>query len=303
MRQSLKQGLLATVAGGVLAVAGGVGAAQASTLQQLISAYPSFFLEDDDAETIVDRNGNSPTLDVGDSLRGIAVFTNFQDLGTPQTIPLLSDVNPASPNTQVSTVFEIEVLSKTSVGGGLYNFTFGPNAAFAAGLGLPVGTMIAFYEDTVNDFAIDGCTTGAGGSCEANVTDGTLVFALGQLGDPDAVWKANNVPENTDLSNESPNVTVGNFQYALETTFSTIGTFQTALSPIVFPPPVGGDGKVDGWTGSGSVLGTFGVDTSYTATSDTDTGGTPLPEPATLGLLGFGLLGLGFAVSRRRRVA
>lgn len=280
------------------------GSAQALTVAQIIAANPNFQLEDDNAETQnIDLNGNT-LLDVGDSLRGIVKFPQIRNLDDLSTVSLDGGVN-----SDLSAVFEVVVLTKVLNDDPAtpfveYDFTFGPSAAFAASLGLPAGTMIAFYEDDIDNVALGGatCTTaGAGGDCEANVLDGTLVLTLGfSAGETDELWQALQSPEDPTVGGGiPPSTAVGNFQFQLDVLSSSLGNFGLQPTPI---PVLGGDGFIP-WIGSGSVLGTQNVNTPYDVTSDSDLQAS-IPEPGTLGLMGVGLLALaGFARKRFRKAA
>jgi hypothetical protein len=91
----------------------------------------------------------------------------------------------------------------------------------------------------------------------------------------------------------------------------TVGGFSFELDTIVSFDNVG---PVVGAIGSGTMTG-GGFDPTpfaWSFSSDTSGGGSqfafsstnvPVPDPATLGVLGIGLMGLGFAAYRRRRDA
>lgn len=300
----LKTTLLTAVAG-AFGIALMAGSAQAATIAQIIAANPNFQLEDDSAEAQgVDLNTNG-LLDIGDTLRGIVEFPQFRNLDTTD-VTLLT---PLVGNSHLSAIFEIVVTSKTQTAGAgtpldpsddLFTFEFGAYAPFAVELGLAAGGMIAFYEDNVDNTFLGGVnctTTGSGGDCEAGVIDGTLILTLGDSAtELDEAWIASDATDNTGaLANVPPSVAVGNFQFQLDVLQSLIGEF--GLQPAFFQDGISDDQIA--WLGSGSVLGTQGVNTPYDVTDDADLQASAIPEPATLGLMGAGLLALaGFA--RRR---
>lgn len=287
--------------------------AQALTIAQIVQANPNFRFEDDSVEIQnVDVNGNG-LLDIGDTLRGIAVFPTLVNLDTTGTVLL----TPIAGNSTLSAVFEVEVVDKIDNGNGTFNYVFGVHAAFANGPdGLPgtpddypAGTMIAFYEDPVDNVIFGGptCTsTAPGGNCEQNVTDGTLILAIGfddALGDTekDEAWLAFNSPEDpSSAENFSSSTVLGAFNFQLATLFSAIGDFENNKD-VFFTVP-GGDGKI-AWLGSGSILGTSDLNTPYDVSDDTQVTAEAIPEPGTLGLMGVGLVALAGMARRRLRKA
>jgi hypothetical protein len=310
-----------------LALGLGSGAAQAGTINQIISGYGGFIWEDDNSETIVDRfkddngtvwgAGETPdgVLNVGDSLRGIVEITKIIDSSSPANFQLLSiGSTQVGSNPSLAAVFEIQVVSRSNVddpntiGITEYNFVFGANPNFGTSLGLtsapPANTVFAWFEDpTANVLRGNNpanCTAGAGGTCEASVTDGTLILSLGFSGDADEGWKSFNTPENAlGIQNEAAAKKFGSFNYALGVLQSTIGQFSEDQTPV---PGIsnGFDNGLVQWIGSGDVLGGSGYQ-PYTSTSDADLEANRIPEPATLALLGLGLLGM--AGLRRRKSA
>lgn len=304
MFSKLKNVMLATVA--IAAFAGFTyTGAQAANIESLLFRNTQF--EDTSGESMnVDLNGNG-NLDVGDSLRGILridFLRNLDNLAEEHSLA------PGSGNNELAAVFEATVIAKVDLGGGLFNFVFGPSASFATEMegitgmaaGSLAGTMVAFFEDPTHEFKLEGATctsTAPGGNCEGNITDGTLVLAAGMVGGAGEGWVALGAPETPSvLTTRSVNGSFGTFNVALSEVFS-VWNLEDGI--------IGGSGALHG---SCDLVSPFAIESPcsdpvspYHVIDDVRFAAAVVPEPGTLSLMSLGLLGLGAAVRRRRKAA
>lgn len=282
-----------------LALGLGMGAAQAASVSSLTHSYEVFQWEDDNGELQgVDVNGNGK-LDVGDTLTGVIEIGKINQLIAPFASALFDGVT----NSHLSAVFTAEVKTKVAGSGvGNFDYSFGPT-------GGATGTIISFYEDNVDNLNILGCLTDA--ACKAAVTDGTKILDLGFTGDADEFWFADEIQGDNinvfDLLGNSSKFGTANYGLMVSGV-NLLGKFfenentcsvepGEGIATCISGVPVDGNNRVQ-WLGSTDVLGGANS-TAYVATSDADIQ-AQIPEPATLALVGLGLLGLGMSAKRRK---
>lgn len=277
---------------GALGVAFALGSGSASAAVQFF--FPITGFQDDDLEYHIDTNNNG-VLDVGDRLRGI--------LEIPETYGVFGG-GPASilPH-ELTGIFDITVTGKVPTSTpGLFNFSFGPTASFAAEFGLPANAMVALYLDSSPDLTIVPPNCASIAACEALATDGML-WAVAGFGDADDQWIALNAADNIATVQAGAASTVfGTVNFALSVLLNNTGVviLPQELDCFPFGPfACAGDGKTQ-VIGSGNILGGRGLTNGYQIRSDFDFQ-LQVPEPGTLALMGIALLGLG-GVLRKRAV-
>lgn len=286
---------LAAVAGMAFCV-GGVQAASAEA-----TLFPGLNqLSDNSAEELINVNGGTDTiLEVGDRLRGIFRIDSVESLSGGGDASLLA----GSGNSQLSGIFDVTVVRKILQLNGNYTFIFGATASFAAEVNNVAGAAVAFYDGgLVYDYNRISCgTTGQGGTCEANITNGSLLWVAGFGGD--AFWLATDVGTD-DLSVVSAGGSTqifGGFNLGQQ----LLANYGTRQFNDVVCTNTGTGAATTGleFCGSGSILGATagGVKTTpYDSFDNVDFTISVVPEPASIALTGLALLGLA-ATSRRRK--
>lgn len=293
-----------------------------------ISVSSQFFpggnlLSDNSAEYLIkaaanDNPANATILEVGDRLRGIFNVETVEEVpgGGPANNLGVAGVN------ELTGIFEIVVGNIVTNGqflypGGVtpcnntYCFTFNPSASFATemenfGFTNTVGAMVAFFEDDSPDFNRSITGVNAIANMEATATDGNPFWLAGFEQTFD-FFTTNAQSNNIGISSILPFTTpFGQFALGLSLldnpTGPNLGLVSAANVYAALPNFTG----LTNFSGNGQLLakgpaGPGGFSTAYDSLDDVNFAINVIPEPATLALLGMGLVGVG-AFSRRRKV-
>lgn len=238
------------------------------------------------AERVFDRNGNFNILDVGDSLHSI--FT-LDKLGGVLTY------GAGTTQPELTGIAQVVVFTKTATTNpNLFNYTLGSDPVSTLG----AGNVAALYGDPANDFTRV-CANFA--ACEATAKGANLLATFGFSSN--GFW---DVTIDDDLAVGAvlpPGTLLGAFSMGLDFTTNNTGIVWGKVNCVdpftglVHSVDVCGTGTFDA-SGRNTV---GGPATPYDVFDPFELRLNRVPEPATIALVGFGMLAL--SATRRRGIA
>lgn len=287
---------LTNIAAGILLAAGVATAAQATPIAG--SFFPGQLnqLSDNNAEYLVNRDGSlsnagDSILDQGDRLVGMFTIETIEALASG------GQNNLNATGRELTGIFDITVVSKQIFAGPLgsiYSYTFAATDL--------AGTAVRLFDGNTQDYTRldDGTGTRAArlAALMGTASNGLDFMTLGI----NKYWVATtNTDDIAAIGALPPGQAVNTFQASFDILTNNSGLMFDKVSCGLTPTGPLGIHTTD-VCGSGSLLGTLGVQTPFDSFSNVDFTVKPIPEPASLALLGLGIFGIG-AFSRKRKAS
>jgi hypothetical protein len=267
--------------------------------------FPDTIFQDDNRDLLITDANSNGILDVGDRLMAVFEITDLDNASGPGTRHI------ADLGKELTGISVIEVTGVTSIIPGTSRIDFGPSSVdwSTLGFGLPAGfgdasafgtAMVAMWVDSTPNLEVNDCVSVA--DCVARAIDGDL-YQVDGIVDGDDEWFSIGATDVGVVSTLPAATKVATANYALSVLFN--GTGYTILHDKPVPCLIGfscADDGITDMTGSGDILGGAGLLNGFDARSDFDFQKDVrlVPEPATLALLGIGLLGIGANLRRRK---